>query len=180
MLKDTGAPASLPCRLRGYTTGASWETCVPRRCPSKCRFHLEEENRIIISRIYLPDVYYCVRHWPPTNLILYKYNISFHLVSNVFYWHTLKGKSSNDPPKAWMHASTSSSTVADCFDNMDSIFPFLIKYPVLCLAGLIRSCHWIQKKIEGSKGSKERVIAVWRKQRKMKLKLFLAVAACLK
>lgn len=62
---------------------------------------------------------------------------------------------SNDQPKAWMQASTSSSTVADCSDNMDSIvsFPFRLDSLVsLCLGWL--ACLALHTKQDEKRWSK--------------------------
>lgn len=70
----------------------------------------------------------------------------------------------NDQPKAWMHASSSSSTVADCSDSMDSIVPFPRRlFPRFPFSGF--DSPWLsldatEDEREGIKGEKRKRVIV--------------------
>lgn len=101
MSKDTGAQASWPCRWKGCTRDASWGTSGPGKHPSKCLSHLQKQIRLS----------QCAGFHQPV-LTATKSHISHFFSDEV-----------NDKPKAWMQASTSSSTEAACSERMDSMVP---------------------------------------------------------
>lgn len=132
-LQDTWAQDPSPCLWRGCTRAASWGTYGPSRHPSAFRPHLRKRKQHRHTWITIFSV--CI------------------LIGSLWELSNRTGKREHDQPNAWMQASTNSSTVADCSDNMDSIllvFSVFSRCVLCCCASFLlrQTAHERRRKRE--------------------------------